>query len=295
MRDYNVFMLKNIKILHIFLVLMLIFAGSASASNGRGGAEEGGGRTVRIPRDAEQISENVYRLRPTRDRETDLMVEGYLIVHYRENEGAARRTAFSHRSNNARQKQESCYGFMASGAKWKTIEPWVVNPANTYGLTDSFVLATLANGIAKWEDAADGFVGNGGSIDILGNGVTTSTPLVADEIQTDNLNEVYFAPLEEGTIGVTIVWGVFRGPTFQRRLVEWDQVYNSFYSWGGEGEADKMDLDNIVTHELGHSVGMADLYSTSCAEETMFGYATEGEIKKRNLNTGDIKGVSTLY
>ena len=55
-----------------------------------------------------------------------------------------------------------------------------------------------------------------------------------------------------------------------------------------------MDFDNIATHELGHSVGMADLYNT-CTDETMYGYSTAGEIKKRDLNIGDINGINSLY
>ena len=60
-------------------------------------------------------------------------------------------------------------------------------------------------------------------------------------------------------------------------------------------EANKMDFDNIATHELGHSVGMADLYTNGCSEQTMYGYATYGETKKRSLEDGDINGVRKLY
>ena len=56
-----------------------------------------------------------------------------------------------------------------------------------------------------------------------------------------------------------------------------------------------MDVQNIITHEIGHSAGMNDLYSTSCLQETMYGYSTEGEIKKRDLNSGDITGIRKLY
>ena len=56
-----------------------------------------------------------------------------------------------------------------------------------------------------------------------------------------------------------------------------------------------MDLENIATHELGHSIGLGDLYTSSCAQETMYGYADFGEISKRDLNSGDILGISKLY
>jgi len=62
-----------------------------------------------------------------------------------------------------------------------------------------------------------------------------------------------------------------------------------------EGNAFKMDFESFATHELGHSVGMGDLYNSACNQETMYGYANEGEIMKRTLNLGDIKGISALY
>lgn len=56
-----------------------------------------------------------------------------------------------------------------------------------------------------------------------------------------------------------------------------------------------MDLQNIATHELGHGFGLADLYESNASEETMYGYSTEGEIKKRSLYSGDIAGIHDLY
>lgn len=32
-----------------------------------------------------------------------------------------------------------------------------------------------------------------------------------------------------------------------------------------------------------------------CSKETMYGYASEGETKKRTLNSGDIQGINNLY
>ena len=56
-----------------------------------------------------------------------------------------------------------------------------------------------------------------------------------------------------------------------------------------------MDFENIATHELGHSVGLADLYESKCSEMTMYGYADYGETKKQTLEDGDIKGIKEIY
>ena len=56
-----------------------------------------------------------------------------------------------------------------------------------------------------------------------------------------------------------------------------------------------MDLENIATHELGHGLGLGDLYKDACSDVTMFGYSTEGETKKRTLEPADIAGIQELY
>ena len=57
----------------------------------------------------------------------------------------------------------------------------------------------------------------------------------------------------------------------------------------------KMDLQNIAIHELGHGIGLLDVYEDACADVTMYGYGTEGETKKRTLETPDITGYTEMY
>jgi len=253
------------------------------------------GQSVIIPGRAVQVAPNVFSLGESIDPERGDVVEGYLIVHPKKGYEKPSGTPGKGKGGGGGSTTSSCYGFLAKDAKWKSVEPWVVNPTNPYGITDSSILSILGNGIAKWEDATDGVVGNNTGVDILGAGSITSVPLVADTVSMDLQNEVYFDSLDAGTIGVTIVWGVFNGPPFARELREWDQVYNTFYQWSDNGSPLAMDFENIATHELGHSVGMGDLYDTACSEETMYGYGTEGETKKSDLNIGDITGINQLY
>lgn len=244
-------------------------------------------RTLLLPKAAD--NSNVISLGTAVDPATGKVVEGLAIVHPKQNLA---------KPGGTKPRTTTCYTYLAKGAKWKTVEPWVTNPSNIKGLDPTVVFDVLNNGVWKWEDATDGNITNGSGVDILGLGSTTSVSLVADLSAPDNQNEVYFADISDSNaIAVTIVWGIFSGPTFQRQLVEWDQVYDDVtFDWSAEtaGVLGKMDFDNIATHELGHSVGMGDLYN-SCTEETMYGYASEAETKKRDLNTGDITGIDKLY
>ena len=201
------------------------------------------------------------------------------FIHYRR--GSAKPV------NQSNAKSGVCYGFLAKGAKWKTTENYLVN-ATASGLTDGTVVAALTAGVDEWERY-------GGSA-IFGTGVASVTATINDNI-ADGQNVVVFSPVSDPrTIAVTTVWGYFGGPPQTRELVEWDMRFNTIYAWGDATTNNLlMDVQNIATHELGHSAGLADLYLSTCGTQTMYGYSTEGETIKRDLNAGDILGIQTLY
>lgn len=247
-------------------------------------------RTLALPPAADNSP--VISLGTAQDPQSGETVQGYLFIHYKD--------GYTHKPGHEGGSTigaSSCYSYLAQGAKWKgTVEGWLMNPANSRGLDPFTVFAVESAGIGKWEDAADGFVGNGIGVDILGNGLMATTTLTADTQAPDGNNEAYFADVSSpGAIAVTIVWGIFSGPPSQRKLVEWDMVFDDLdFDWSLAGESAKMDFDNIATHELGHAVGMGHP-SDSCTEETMYRFADFGETKKRDLYTGDIAGINKLY
>jgi len=289
----------------ILVLSVLVFSSKALGAKPDFGllpAEPSDGRAVvAIPERAIEVTPGVFSLGTA--VENGKKVEGYAFVDYRKDfakpsgcnydgkcQGWEDSSCADCAGGNGGTDGDSCYGFLAKGAKWRAVEPYIVNPKNNGGLNEAFVATNLADDIAKWESAA-------GTTDIFGDGGSTTETLVADLDSPDDKNEVYFADIDSaGAIGVTIVWGIFRGPPSQRELVEWDQVYDDVdFDWSSSGKAGKMDFESIATHELGHSVGLDDLYKDACSEQTMFGFADNGEIKKRNLEAGDIVGVSELY
>ena len=258
--------------------------------------------TVVIPQTAIEITPSIFYLGTA--IENGKVVEGYAFIDYKKGfgkPGSECGNGICEPGENPKKCPEDCegggngengskcYGFLAKEAKWKTPESYIVNPSNTRGLDEIFIVSNLAADIDKWETAAEA--------NIIGWGSSTNEILEADLENPDGLNEVYFGDINQpGAIGVTIIWGVFYGPPSQRELVEWDQIYDQVdFDWSNSGEAGKMDFENIATHELGHSVGLDDLYESKCSEQTMYGYAGYGETKKRTLGTGDITGIQKLY
>ncbi len=274
-----------------FVVILTLFtlAGWTVPALAKPDNTDGHGRVLNLPEVKDRPS--VIYLGKAVHPKTGNVVEGYAFIHYKSDANAG-----NGRTNSAFRSVQ-CYAFLADGAKWKTVEPWVLNPANQRGLDPNFLFNNLTGDISKWEDAADGKVDNRIVYNILGDGSITNSTLSADNVKPDGLNEVYFADVStRGAIAVIIVWGVFSGPVSKRYLAEWDMIFDDVdFDWSMAGEPNKMDFEDIATHELGHAVGMNDLYNSVCNQETMYGYASLGETLKRTLNSGDILGVSILY
>ncbi len=187
-----------------------------------------------------------------------------------------------------------CFTFLGDRKqKWKTVEDWIVNPANSGGLDESQVLSHLDGDFTIWEDAA--------GKNIVGTGKSTDEKLSAEGLvrgdEPDGRNEIFFADIDPNdVIAFAIVWMNIIGPPI---IVEVDAVYNDGYcEWSCDGEDEKMDFDHIAAHENGHWVGMDHPQPEDpaiCPDETMFFQTSEGETKGRDLNAGDIAGIQKLY
>jgi hypothetical protein len=261
-----------------------------------------GRAVVVIPDKAVQVAPNIFSLGLATDN--GRVVEGYAIIHYAKADAVCGNNVCEPGekkscpedcggggSEDPPSSTESCYGLLAKGAKWKVQEDYLVDPSNVEELDAQTIRDIMAAGLQTWEDAA----GQDIVLDEDASG-TVDRDLIGD---LNGRNEVMFADIaEENVIAVTIVWGIWGGNPNWREIVESDQVYNdnpAEFSWSLSGEADKMDLLNIVTHEHGHWLGLADLYDAACSDATMYGYGTEGETKKRDLLDGDIAGINKLY
>lgn len=96
---------------------------------------------------------------------------------------------------------------------------------------------------------------------------------------------------QDGVIAVTYTW--YNPGT--KRAVESDILFDTDFKWSLTGDPLKMDFQNIATHEMGHTLGLSDLYTSSCSDVTMFGYSDYGETTKQTLEQPDITGLQILY
>ncbi len=164
------------------------------------------------------------------------------------------------------------------------------NPDVTYFVNESGgpsgTIAAIQDGMQTWTDVATSeFEFNyGGTTSSMAHGVN------------DGSNIVTFGTLPEGTLAENRFWFRILPLSREGELLDSDVRFNTYYyTWSTTGSPSTYDVQNVGTHEHGHSLCLADLYTGADSEKTMYGLAASGEIKKQTLDQDDIDGITYLY
>jgi hypothetical protein len=221
------------------------------------------------------------------DKGNDRVLTKIKFIHYRKPHGKPPGTPGG--KPDGKDKDEGYYTYLAKGAKWRVTEDFILNPQNLDGVPHDTVGTAVESGMNEWESYAG---------EIFGDLSTDYSAYYADGSEPQGNNTISFRDFgDQNIIAQAIVWGIFGGRPSQRVIVEAHIELNEGFLWGVVTDpADElMDLQNILTHELGHCGGMGDLYLTHAIQETMYGYSDEGETSKCDLYKGDIAGITSLY
>ncbi len=165
---------------------------------------------------------------------------------------------------------------------------WSTNSAtylvNTSG-GPSGSLTALQAALQVWSDVSTSnfsFV-YGGTTSSTAYGINNGSNLILFGALND--------PGDENTLGLNRSWV----DKYSGQLIDSDIIFNTNFTWGTDGSAGVYDVQNIGTHELGHSLSLGDLYGGADSEKTMYGYGSAGETKKRTLHPDDMNGITYLY
>jgi len=184
-------------------------------------------------------------------------------------------------------KTPTCYRLL--GVKWQTLPlAYVVNPTippanNPQGMNAVAICQAIADSAGTWDAATGAGLFVGYQVDYTVNWG-----------QQDFRNVMAFGNYPQAdVIAVTSIWYTRRG----KQIVEFDILFDTDYTWGNADETigPVMDLQNIATHEIGHGLGLDDVYLSECSAVTMYGYSDYGDIQKRDLDQPDITAIQKLY
>lgn len=170
-------------------------------------------------------------------------------------------------------------GTVTYRVNYSSIPSTVVNPQ-----------PAITNSFEVWEQHT------GGKVNFVEGAPTTLTRYARDGVNLVAWGRVSAS----GAIAVTYTW--YNATTGE--AVEQDVIMNSKLPWKQTyvsnpdavcGDLYAYDVQNILTHEVGHWVGLDDLYDDVDQDLTMYGYGDKGELKKVTLGLGDVKGMDALY
>jgi hypothetical protein len=160
---------------------------------------------------------------------------------------------------------------------------------------------------------------NGRSLELLPNLVANSTPLAAieaamrtwsippvemrlagmsssTELGRDGVSLITFAdtPRNRAAVGnfwaSTTFWSARQGGRLA--ITEADVIFNSQSPFATGGASGARDIQDMLTHELGHVLG---LEHSPIAAATMYPFGVAGQSSARTLETDDLAGLRALY
>ena len=162
-----------------------------------------------------------------------------------------------------------------------------LNPASTPSTVGSSNLATIAgNGFSDWSSAT-------------GNKITFSRgpDTTVSRQAYDGKNIIAWGRTSGSALGVTYI----RYFSSTGLVVDVDTIMNKKFKWSWSNsntcaDTNSYDSENIMTHEIGHWIGLDDEYDAANFQyATMYGYGSKGEVKKNTLTTGDNAGAFAIY
>lgn len=181
---------------------------------------------------------------------------------------------------------------VVSPAGWRLANPLTYNVnlesvPLTIGAANANIL--IERSYTVWATALNGKVSF-----VRGNNTTVSSAML------DGRNIVTWGRTSLTALAVTYVWY----DTQTKEAVEIDTIMNKKFMWywadqvknPGCAYSGVYDAQNILIHELGHTVGLGDEYdSVLYSDSTMYGFGSKTEVKKDTLTAGDLVGANKVY
>jgi hypothetical protein len=176
---------------------------------------------------------------------------------------------------------------VSSGAspRWSNIPvPFWINENGYPPITNGSDFEAVLASFRTWQAVASANV----QVDYRG---TTS----AHNAAYDGINMISFTdtstPLGSSVIAMTLSYFKTQ-PNGQVSFDESDIIFSPAFSFSTSGDADKFDIQSVLTHEIGHFLG---LDHAAMVSSVMVPYGRPGQFDQRTLQYDDIAAISEVY
>jgi hypothetical protein len=206
----------------------------------------------------------------------------------------------------------SVFGYLASASSG------AVTVMTADGTSNEFVFKVTFGYLGRWSTSLAppviGYHVNEDTTDCIGEGAAVQRaaatwttaganfvfkylgPTTATTSTWDGDNEILWMSLDDpSTIAETTIWSDDTG------AIEADITFNTSFKWSTSATppSDAMDVETLALHELGHVIGLRDLYGDIGDDEydvakVMYGYKTNGA-SQRTLHADDVAGSRWIY
>lgn len=172
---------------------------------------------------------------------------------------------------------------------------WYLPSSWTYNLNTGSVPSSVGSANLS-TIASDAFIAWSNASGIV---FARGSDTTMDRARYDSQNIVAWGRTQGTALAVTYTWYY----TDTKQVAEVDTIMNKKFKWSWTpydstnlcADNKTYDAQDILTHELGHWMGLDDEYTVSYVNNTMYGYGSKGEIKKDTLTQGDISGIQAIY
>ena len=186
-------------------------------------------------------------------------------------------------------REDAATAYVITSKRWNTRDPQLkfvlktdANLANE-GLQQLAVQAAMIAAANTWDGAS-------GQNLFSDSGLITSSSTIAID-SYNKINTIGWKPFLNNCLAYSRTWYKSTLVDGYKTIVDSDIVFNTKYAWRTSGTVGA-DVQTIALHEMGHSLGLGDLYASADSEQVMYGYYKKVKIV---LGAGDKAGIAKLY
>ena len=182
--------------------------------------------------------------------------------------------------------------YKLTGYRWNELDPKVqlyLNPTGTpTGLTAASSQRAIAGAANTWDDAVAGNIFADGTVVIVDSKKVVDAPFTKTP-KRDGYNVFGWKKFGNSFVALNRWWTNGVKVDGYNSLIESDTWCNLDYQWttslATAQSTGKLDLQSVALHELGHCIGMGDIYSSTYG----------GSLPPDDLRTKDLEQVMNLY